>query len=349
MQHFPLTPVSYGMLKPLQQLLLGMCLAICLAGCASQQSQQTSGKQYPALWEITSPEQTGKVWLFGTIHALPTDALPRVGNSFRRFSQLRPVFLYPKWVSPDTRRALSQSDRLVLELVAERSSSRARADTQQIANNPAANQQLRELAPLLPNLSGAEREQLLAAGQRRGLSERQLERLTAPSLLFMLSQLPPQDGQFLDNPGVEDWLSTFARRNRLRIVGLEDTGDRLEAITATMLDLETQEHAAVLLNYLQSSISTSPDPIGDLERLYERWRQGDIEVMSNIRERFANRYPNIHNAFIAYRNQAWIPRIKEHIHSGKDVFIAVGEGHLHGPGSLRDLLQSEGYQVKRIN
>jgi uncharacterized protein len=47
------------------------------------------------------------------------------------------------------------------------------------------------------------------------------------------------------------------------------------------------------------------------------------------------------------RNASWVPKLEAMLDKGNG-FVAVGAGHLVGPGSVLDLLQKKGYKVTRL-
>lgn len=58
-------------------------------------------------------------------------------------------------------------------------------------------------------------------------------------------------------------------------------------------------------------------------------------------------FPAYLDAILGKRNRAWIPQI-EKLHADGGAFIAVGAGHLVGPGNVNTLLAERGYTVTRV-
>jgi uncharacterized protein YbaP (TraB family) len=63
--------------------------------------------------------------------------------------------------------------------------------------------------------------------------------------------------------------------------------------------------------------------------------------------RKAELYPAYIDALLGKRNRAWAPQI-ETWHGEGGVFVAVGAGHLVGPGNLIDLLKARGFTITRV-
>jgi uncharacterized protein YbaP (TraB family) len=58
-------------------------------------------------------------------------------------------------------------------------------------------------------------------------------------------------------------------------------------------------------------------------------------------------FPAYLDAILGKRNRAWIPEI-EKLHAEGGAFVAVGAGHLVGPGNVNTLLTERGYTVTRV-
>jgi uncharacterized protein YbaP (TraB family) len=58
-------------------------------------------------------------------------------------------------------------------------------------------------------------------------------------------------------------------------------------------------------------------------------------------------FPAYLDAILGKRNRAWIPQL-ERLHEAGGAFIAVGAGHLVGPGNVNDLLAQRGYTITRV-
>jgi uncharacterized protein YbaP (TraB family) len=58
--------------------------------------------------------------------------------------------------------------------------------------------------------------------------------------------------------------------------------------------------------------------------------------------------PQLHQALLTGRNAAWAGKIDAMLKDGATPFIAVGAAHVSGSDGLPTLLQSKGWQVRRI-
>lgn len=58
-------------------------------------------------------------------------------------------------------------------------------------------------------------------------------------------------------------------------------------------------------------------------------------------------FPAYLDSILGKRNRAWVPQIEE-LHAGGGAFVAVGAGHLVGPGNVLDLLRARGFTITRV-
>jgi uncharacterized protein len=85
----------------------------------------------------------------------------------------------------------------------------------------------------------------------------------------------------------------------------------------------------------------------ELDELVEAYRAGDVDAITRITTDPASGMSAVAlNRLLYARNRAWVPRIEELVGAG-GAFIAVGAGHLPGPGGLLELLTTRGYKVTR--
>ncbi len=322
-----------------------LLLVLLLNACSQQQLDERS---YPPLWQVENPQNGQQLWLYGTVHVLPYGKAPAIRFLQRSAPSRLPTPLSkPEWVSPRLNRLLRQIDLLVMELDYS-GQPKARNKAQQSTRTTVNDYKNQKLMPLFNYLDEEEKQFVIEAGKQRGLQASYLESLSAPSTLFMLSVLPRQDTGLDELRGVEDWLLSYARIRHIPLAGLETPVLRLEAIAAAMQAIDANQQHQIVLDYLGASIEEAEAPLEDLELLYQMWRGAEIELIEQQRAAFAEYYPEIYEAFLGYRNRAWIPEIVDYLNDDDKVLIAVGQGHLIGPENIRDLLTEAGYIVTRV-
>lgn len=87
----------------------------------------------------------------------------------------------------------------------------------------------------------------------------------------------------------------------------------------------------------------------NLKLLCDLWRKGDLEGLQRFAEKRIDRSPHQFRHLIQDRNRDWIPSIAKHLASRESTLIVVGCMHLAGPESLPDLLEQQGFRLRRIS
>ncbi len=312
-------------------------LAVLLVACSALPQRPATG---PALWEVSDPASGSRLWLFGTIHRLADSSLWRASFVERVFQSTRTDRAIPPlpWVTPAVQKALATSRTIVLE-------------TTFIENDTWVGDALGmlpdERRPLRELLAAERYERLAAAGRAYGIAEQHLDDASPLAALFLftfIASTPDAETQI----GVEYWLERYARRRHLALVGLESIAERIGALRSTMAGLEVQRQCEILLHYVADALSDPAAERGALRELLALWQTGDIATLDSDLHRFAEAHPEIHQALIIARNHLWLERLAALIVSGRREFVAVGVGHLVGPGNLLDLLAERGFTVHRV-
>ena len=102
-----------------------------------------------------------------------------------------------------------------------------------------------------------------------------------------------------------------------------------------------QEQATYLLEALEVKGDGT-----DFELLFETYLSQDLNTLDSLL--FTDDFlKNNKSTFLDQRNLNWVPKI-DSICGEKQVFFAVGAGHLHGEGGLLVLLREAGFDVEAI-
>lgn len=264
----------------------------------------------PALWVVRDADTT--VYLFGSVHELRPDLA---------------------WFQGPVRRAFEQSETLVLELVAP-----PEAEVQTALRRAAPPPDAPPLPERLPpgyaaKLADATR----AAGYPAGAFDRMGPWLAATSL----SILPLRRTGYSREAGVEAVLTAAARRAGKPVEGLETQREQI----AMFDQLPDAEQIAMLVRVLDGQ-----DAATDLmRRTAEAWSRGDIDALAAIVAADLRQTSDaVQQRVLADRNAAWADWIAQRMAQPGRIFVAVGTGHLVGPGSLQDALVAKGVRVDRL-
>jgi len=101
-------------------------------------------------------------------------------------------------------------------------------------------------------------------------------------------------------------------------------------------------HSAVDVEDLKVAIHARHTMTCDFSRMRASYEAGDTRTMEALLV-----VPKTQATMLDARNAKWLPKIEGYFARG-GAFVAVGLGHLLGPGGLPALLEKDGYTVERV-
>lgn len=267
-------------------------------------------KGTPALWHVQGPE--GEAWLFGGIHALPPDI---------------------KWISPKMKRAMDDSDRLVLEVVGLEQSAEITRTFQQLGNSPGQPPLADRLPPEL-----RERAETLRAASR--LAPARFETLESWAAALSLAGAATANLAMLREEGVERVLAARYRRQSKPVIGLETPARQFGYFDALA---ESDQRA--MLESVVADADNAPKAYRDM---VTAWLKGDGETLAEAASRGLLQRPQIREQILVRRNRDWADQIADLLSLGANPFVAVGAAHLAGEDSVQAMLEARGFTVTRL-
>ncbi|HMP56361.1 MAG TPA: TraB/GumN family protein [Novosphingobium sp.] len=262
----------------------------------------------PALWKVADEDTT--IWLFGTVHALPADL---------------------SWYRGEVAIAFEGSDELVTEIDAVEPA-RMQAVVLEKAVLPRG-QSLRD------QLASDQRARLEDALRSLGLPLATMDRFEPWYAAIALATLPIQRSGYVADHGVENVLAT-----RARALGKPRGALGTPEYQLGLFDELPDE---VQKRYLMEIVRALPELSGLLGRIVEAWTSGDADKLAVLMHEQEDD-PAIMEALMFRRNRAWADWIAARLEQPGEVFLAVGAGHLAGPGSVQDELAARGVAVRRV-
>jgi uncharacterized protein YbaP (TraB family) len=261
----------------------------------------------PALWRVSDEDTT--IYLFGTVHALPKDAV---------------------WMNDGIAAALGQADELVTEVPLDQKQG-VRADMLARAVLPDG-QTLRQL------LGEADLRAYERAMGSLGLPMATFDRFEPWYAAMAMSLLPMAKQGFSADAGVEAVLN--ARFDPARKRGaLETVEYQLSLFDA--LPQDTQ------VSYLHEVADGVPEMGTMIRQMVAAWLKGDADGLAKLMNSDTSD-PVLLDRLLYQRNLAWAKWIEARLAQPGTVFLAVGAGHLAGQGSVQDALAHEGIRTARL-
>jgi uncharacterized protein YbaP (TraB family) len=99
---------------------------------------------------------------------------------------------------------------------------------------------------------------------------------------------------------------------------------------------------------LQQSLDESADFDTEMQGMLTAWHTGDTAALEKELTQEFGGYPDIYQAVLVTRNQAWMPKLETLLGSGKQYFVVVGALHLVGPDGLLARFKKDGYTVEQL-
>lgn len=263
----------------------------------------------PAMWEITTGN--ARITLFGTVHTLPRGV---------------------DWFRPHVVAAIDSADLVVLETLPPDSYMAVAPIIERLARLPQPHALLLRLPP-------ARRGPLVEALER--LRPPPLERYETWYVALTLANMQAAEHGFDPRIGAEAVLAARARIREKPVHGLETMEEQLINFDA----LPEADQVQLLLGTLED-LSDSKQR---MEYMVKAWVDGDIDWLARQMNRAFAGSPMLRRMLMDDRNERWAAWIAGRIRSEpQHMFVAVGAGHLAGPGNLLEILARHGLEAKRV-
>ena len=181
----------------------------------------------------------------------------------------------------------------------------------------------------------------VAAAEGLGLGAAQVEPMRPWLVALTLAIQPILAAGYDPDAGVEKGVDAAAEANGARPRAFETLDQQMRLFA----DLPLDEQIDLLEETLQD-IDAGPAVVAELEAA---WARGDTEALERmIANDMRNDAPELYNALIKARNDAWIEAVVTELEGAGVDFVAVGAGHLVGFDGLPQQLANRGYAVERI-
>jgi uncharacterized protein YbaP (TraB family) len=135
---------------------------------------------------------------------------------------------------------------------------------------------------------------------------------------------------------VEKELEKMAKKNKMKVVGLESIAFQLETINR----MQVEDGYKRMMRDLGNEIP-------EFRKLFNFYRNEELNALFELTQESEKDMPGFTELFLNTRNRNWIPVI-ESIIKEKSAFIAVGAAHLPGEEGVINLLIKQGYNVKPL-
>lgn len=269
-------------------------------------------KATPAVYAISDGDTV--IYITGTVHLLPNNS---------------------HWRNGAIVSALNDADELITELSPEEIEKAARTAEQYVFAEGAVEPTSRFDRDLRAAFSE------FAADELPALSA--VARYDDWALALQMAQSVARDAGLDGDNGMDNELrSEFADAKKLHR-GLETAADQFAAFDAIPAPEQRR-----MLNRIMRDIAEGRAELRMRETV-QAWSRGDIEALAAIVRRDMALAPQTHRIMLADRNARWAEILVARMDTPGRVLVAVGSGHLAGPGSLIEQLAAKGLKPQRLN
>ncbi len=268
----------------------------------------------PALWKVTGtkPGQVGTAYMFGTIHILPDDV---------------------QWRTPALEKAISDSDRLVIEVLGLEDTQGASKIFSRLAVSPG---QEKLDARVKPSLR-ADLDRIVDAAN---IPEGSLNRMETWAAALSLASAQTRGLGLNSSGGVEKKLTAQFEKAGKPIEALETIEGQLGYFDRLP---EAQQR-----QMLTSVIEESGDSQQAFEQLFNAWMTGDIDQIVTLTDTGILKDAKTREYLLITRNQDWAEQLDKRLQRRGTSLVAVGAAHLAGPDAVQEALAKRGYKVEKI-
>jgi hypothetical protein len=229
--------------------------------------------------------------------------------------------------------ALGRADSLVLEAVLDRDPRKAAALLMGMG-------QTAGLPPLLERVPADKRAALADLVRRSKLPVAFLDGLETWAASLMLVGVTFADLGVGADDGVERQLEgQFATAGK-PIEGLETPQQQLGYFDTLPEDAQRE--------FLVTLLDDPKQAKADFDEMLAAWSKGDEAGIAASFDEEIELSPQLREVLLFHRNAAWAEWLAKRLDEPGTLLVAVGAGHLAGPGSVRELLKAEGYKVERM-
>lgn len=266
----------------------------------------------PALWVARSP--TATVYLFGTVHVLPSDA---------------------HWRDPQLDKALAASSKLVVE---------------EDDDDPATMQALvlkygiDASHPLSAQLDAGERAQLDAAAKDAGVpgGGAALDPMRPWLAALTITVAPIVKAGFDPKSGADKQLQREFKAAGKPIDAFETAAEQIH-IFADMPPATQQ-------NLLRQALHDYTKGPALIKATIADWQAGNLAGLADlVNSDMRKQFPDVYRTLLVDRNRRFAGKIAALLQQPGTTFVAIGTGHLVGPDSVQAQLAKLGIHSERVH
>ena len=140
--------------------------------------------------------------------------------------------------------------------------------------------------------------------------------------------------------GVEKYFLAKAQEDKKKVSGLETVDFQL-----SLFGEFTRQEQEAMLNETLNEVSRFKTILSDM---VNAWQTGDTKALDALVLAEMRGFPGLYQKLLLNRNKTWTVALEKMLEEDKDIFVAVGAGHLVGKESVIDLLGKKGFKIEQL-
>lgn len=297
-------------------ILLGLALTACgdapvIDGAAQKVADARARNDGPAIW--VARDYDSKLYLFGTVHLLPSDL---------------------SWLKDDVRTAFNEAGTVYFEVDTGREGQIAASVLTQSLGMRGDGRRLSD------NLDSYQLKLLDAAAHNGDISLAALDSMKPWLASEFLTIAAATNAGLSPEISADTALKSRAAREQKNVIYLETMEEQIH--------VSAKQPEYIQMRVLTDTLEKFNTQGDDLKKIVHAWSTGGTDFLTRETVlKLKTSSPEFYADLLTHRNKKWVKVLTRYMEGSGTAFVAVGTSHLLGEDSLIALLRDQGYKVSR--
>lgn len=172
--------------------------------------------------------------------------------------------------------------------------------------------------------------------------------------VFLLMQQSLEMGQQINTEqqklecGLDFMINKQAQSQNKPTMGLETADYQIEMFVDLFANTELEKIREYIKNFIGSGVSTNEFFNQDISNIISSIDQGNVSQLEDLINGWCESDAKSCQSLLIDRNYNWMPTIENFLQETEDKLVVVGAGHLVGEDGIINLLEKQGYRVRRL-
>lgn len=148
--------------------------------------------------------------------------------------------------------------------------------------------------------------------------------------------------------GLDFMITEQAQSQNKPTMGLETADYQIEMFVNLFIGIETEKLTEYIKVFVKSEISSNDYFKQEINGITNSIDQGNVSQLEDLINDWCETDAESCQSLLINRNYNWIPTIENFLQETEDKLVVVGAGHLVGEDGIINLLEKQGYRVRRL-